>query len=482
MSRFINIDQIFTDNSTGAPLALGTVYFGLPNQDPVTNPKQPYSNSALSTPISATQTLTAAGKFAQPVYLSGDYSVTVKNAAGAQIFTAATVNELFQFSGSAGATLIGYGATTVAGALDALAASLVSLAREKLYASRTYYVSTTGSNSNSGLTALLPFQTIQYAYDYIMSNIDFAGQVVVIQLANGTYTSGLASSRGGVGQGGPEGLIIRGNTSDRTLTKISTAGDCIKTGGGTTGCAMISVEYVELVSSGGNLLVATGGGINFGPVRFGACPGAHISSAHSAFVIQYGNAYQVTGSAAQHAAAATNGTVAIHGASIDFIGGPYTFDAFVQASSNGCVFVNDMGFTNGSLQHGRRFNATGGGQIVALGGHPLTYLPGDLPGIANNGGYYDTFNVPAPIEVITATITVTQFSQYFLVDATAGNIIITLPAATAYDAGMEFGFNRIDGSGNTVTIKRSDGTTLTTMASNTFKTYKSYTSNWYQFS
>lgn len=93
MSRLINPDEQFFDNDTGAPLALGTLYFGEPNQDPETNPKAVYSDAALTVAISPTQSLTADGKPAQFIYLKGEYSLTVRDAAGALIFNLDSVNQ-----------------------------------------------------------------------------------------------------------------------------------------------------------------------------------------------------------------------------------------------------------------------------------------------------------------------------------------------------------------------------------------------------
>lgn len=91
-NRFISPDQVFFNNTTGDPLSLGRVYFGEPNQDPKTNPKAPYSDIELSTAISPTQTLTAAGKFASDIYLNGLYSIVVEDGAGNQMFSAAEVS------------------------------------------------------------------------------------------------------------------------------------------------------------------------------------------------------------------------------------------------------------------------------------------------------------------------------------------------------------------------------------------------------
>jgi len=60
--------------------------------------------------------------------------------------------------------------------------------REQLTAARTYYVATTGSNSNNGLTAGAPFLTIQKAVDTVSFLTDPGTNTVTISVANGTYT------------------------------------------------------------------------------------------------------------------------------------------------------------------------------------------------------------------------------------------------------------------------------------------------------
>lgn len=84
MSLFKGLDTPFFDSATGEPLAFGFVYFGVPNQDAITNPKVPYANQGLSIPLPATQELTIAGKFQQEVWLDGDYSVIITDANGVQ--------------------------------------------------------------------------------------------------------------------------------------------------------------------------------------------------------------------------------------------------------------------------------------------------------------------------------------------------------------------------------------------------------------
>lgn len=74
MSTYISTDFVsFLDD--GDVNEFGIVYFGLPNVDAKTNPKQPFLDPALTIPANATQMLTSGGKFAQRLYLSGTYSV-----------------------------------------------------------------------------------------------------------------------------------------------------------------------------------------------------------------------------------------------------------------------------------------------------------------------------------------------------------------------------------------------------------------------
>ena len=84
MANFINLDTPFFDNTTGDPLALGTAYFGEPNQDPKTNPKVPYTSLSPNVASTATQSLTSSGKLAARLFLLGDYSLTVDDADGNQ--------------------------------------------------------------------------------------------------------------------------------------------------------------------------------------------------------------------------------------------------------------------------------------------------------------------------------------------------------------------------------------------------------------
>lgn len=77
--------------------------------------------------------------------------------------------------------------------------SVTNPAREALTADRTYYVSTTGSDSNDGLTSGTAFLTLQKAYDVAAGTLDGYGFDIYIQVANGTYSAGINFDKSQVG-------------------------------------------------------------------------------------------------------------------------------------------------------------------------------------------------------------------------------------------------------------------------------------------
>lgn len=81
---FTVLDKVFYDDVNGLPLANGTAYFGEEYRDPEKHPKVPYSNTSYTTSISATQTLTSAGKISGNIYLNGNYSLAVYDEYGAR--------------------------------------------------------------------------------------------------------------------------------------------------------------------------------------------------------------------------------------------------------------------------------------------------------------------------------------------------------------------------------------------------------------
>lgn len=88
--------------------------------------------------------------------------------------------------------------------------------RSMLIANTTYYVATTGSDSNPG-TIGSPWATVQHAVDFLGQNIDGAGFTITVQIEDGTY-AGFTISSLAVNVGV---MIVQGNTGDATKVVIT---------------------------------------------------------------------------------------------------------------------------------------------------------------------------------------------------------------------------------------------------------------------
>ncbi|WDA36396.1 hypothetical protein [Sphingobium sp. YC-XJ3] len=106
-------------SATGAALNAGKVYIGLPNQDPQTFPKAVYWNQAGTDPVDQTNGIDVIGGYITragspaTIYISGSYSVRVRDRFGVQVYYIPEVNDdivdlTAQLLTTAGAGMIGY--------------------------------------------------------------------------------------------------------------------------------------------------------------------------------------------------------------------------------------------------------------------------------------------------------------------------------------------------------------------------------------
>jgi hypothetical protein len=186
-------------DTNGAPLDSGKLYIGSANQDPETNPITCYWDSALTTPASQPLTITAgyvvnSGARAAVYVAAVDYSLRARNRSNVQVDYIPT-------------------STQITGV------------RERLSATRTYYVRTDGSDSNNGLTNASggAFATIQKAVNTVNA-LDLNGQVVIIQLGAGTYTGGVSIVGPFFGMSDREAVRIIGDETTPSNVVISTTG------------------------------------------------------------------------------------------------------------------------------------------------------------------------------------------------------------------------------------------------------------------
>ncbi len=267
--------------------------------------------------------------------------------------------------------------------------------REKLTANRTYYVRTDGSNSNDGLTntATGAFLTRQKAWDTIVDTLDLRGFTVEVQLADGTYTDGMFSSKAVIGGNGPDSVIFRGNATTPANVIISTTGShCFGAGyGDGVGLSQFYVKDMELrTTTAGSCLSAEGGGcaIHFENIRFGACANNHMTVSHGGWIAAFGN-FRVTGDAQICIAAASLGICVVHGMTVTYENDPAFSIANVVANQGSQVFMQVMTFVDDAGVTGTRYSVSTGAGIHTGGG--ASYIPGDAAGAGSSGvstGYY----------------------------------------------------------------------------------------------
>jgi hypothetical protein len=185
-------------------------------------------------------------------------------------------------------------------------------ARTMLTANRTYHIAPNGSDTTGDGSAGNPWQTLQYAWDFVNTNIDYGGYTVTISMAPGTYTQGLTAFGAQIGTVGSGSFIISSVAADNTQVQIHVTGGagCINAEQG----ASIYVQHVTLTATasggtgGDGMTAGYGGEVLFQDVNFSNCSENQIYSAAGGQVIAMGN-YYVSGGAIDHAQAAQGGYI-----------------------------------------------------------------------------------------------------------------------------------------------------------------------------
>jgi hypothetical protein len=246
--------------------------------------------------------------------------------------------------------------------------------REMLTANRTYYVATTGSDSNNGLSAGAPFLTIQKAVDVVCS-LDLSIYQATIQLADGTYTAG-ATLKSYVGALAP---IIQGNATTPANVVVNVAsGDAFAVNGGAW-----TVRNLRLIASVHGLSVTQKtASAAFSGLEFGAC--SRQIQVSLGYVTAIGN-YSIVGGATRHIGASDGGTFFASGVTVTLSGTPAFSSAFVVATGCATVALYSCIFS-GSVT-GTRYNAASNA-VINTSGAGATYLPGNASGTTATGGQY----------------------------------------------------------------------------------------------
>jgi hypothetical protein len=268
------------------------------------------------------------------------------------------------------------------------------LQRMKLQANLNVYVATTGSDTaNSGLSASSPFLTLQNAWNYIIANLDLNGFVVTVNVANGTYSSGLLAIGSPVGatqngvtfvgnSGSPSSVII--STSNRHAikaglnTSISVGGMTVTATGtdpdGQLACGIMSQGFSNVTISA--------------PMVFGLCAGNHMLALNLSKIFASGVNYSVTGNAAQsHWQASLGSQINVQSCTITLTSSPLVSQGWAQATMNSNLTLTSLTFSGSANAAVVRYTVTTN-SVVNTGTGSATYLPGGVAGTPATGGQY----------------------------------------------------------------------------------------------
>lgn len=254
--------------------------------------------------------------------------------------------------------------------------------REVLTAARTYYVATTGSDSNDGLTALTPFLTIQAAVDAVCA-LDISTFNVVIDVENGTYT-GSTTLKPLVGSGTV--TIMGDTTTPANVTVSTTSNHCFVTAENAKQWAIQGIK-MQTTTSGHCLYVLNGGSITVGNHEFGACAGHHMLCNGSDSKIRRSAGYKVSGDCNRHWKTEVGGSIDMNSVTVT-VTANITVTVWADANVGSIQSIYGMTFSLGAFTvTGTRYSATGNA-VLFVNGAGAAYIPGTVAGATATGGQY----------------------------------------------------------------------------------------------
>lgn len=256
--------------------------------------------------------------------------------------------------------------------------------RTRLTANTNFYVSTTGNDSNNGLSSTTAWLTGQRAANVLQNSYDLNGYIATVNLATGTYTGGVTVNGPFTGATGPGSVVFLGNTGSPSsyISAVTSSVNFSATNG-----AQFTVSGIKMSGATSFALNADGGGsvINYGNVVFGAATSAHVASGNSAKVSAIGD-YTITAGALEHFFAGGSGSViSANGRNITLTGTPAFGTAFAVCSTNASLICQSTAFAGSAT--GSRYQALLNG-VIDTGGSGSTFFPGNSAGTTPTGGQY----------------------------------------------------------------------------------------------
>lgn len=250
--------------------------------------------------------------------------------------------------------------------------------RELLIANRTYHVSPTGSDNNTGLASNIAFQTIQKAVN-VAASLDLSIYDITITLADGTYSESI-TLKGLVGSGK---VIIQGNGT--TPSSVLVASGVSNSFAFASKSGLYLIKDLKITNTGAIAIYAkSGGSIHFSNIDFGSC-GRHLVAHQGGIIESVGN-YQVSGGAINHMTVWDNGIMQTDSKTITFNTNPSNFSGEYLYCNTGVAVVFGCTFNNIVYVTGKKFTVEQNG-VINAGGN-INFLPGTIAGSTKTGGQY----------------------------------------------------------------------------------------------
>lgn len=261
--------------------------------------------------------------------------------------------------------------------------------RNQLTAARTYFVSTSGSDSNDGLTSGAPFLTIQKAVD-VAASLDIGIYDITIQLADGTYDLGGT----GVTLKSPAGtgcVVIKGNASAPSNVVVKTSGgsaaNVFSAKGTTTIFRIKDMKIESAVTSGAcrGIYAQVGAIIEFGNLVLGAFTSMSAGimfHATDGGQIEAISDFEIAGGCSRAFQAAGGAIIRVASLTITLTGTPHWSVAFLFGPVTGTFIYNGNTFSGAAT--GKRYDLYLNSVASTVG----AAMPGSVSGSTAAGAQY----------------------------------------------------------------------------------------------
>jgi len=255
--------------------------------------------------------------------------------------------------------------------------------RERLTATRNYYVRTDGNDANTGLvnSAAGAFKTIPKALAVVLGTLDLGGFNVVINVVAGTYTDLIAFTSPQVGAGN---IFLSGDTTTPSNCTIDCTGKgpCITVDG--AGCRLM-VQGLKFLGTPSAFIAQNGGFIRTtGLNEFSTCSG-HVIQATKAGIVEAVAPEIVSGTTGGAQYNVNQGGIVYCQTATWTISAGATRGVFAWASLCGIIYAYSNTWT-GTLT-AQKYNVSLNGIVTSNGGG-ANYFPGSAAGATATGGQY----------------------------------------------------------------------------------------------